>query len=164
MKGYIKLHRQLQDCWLWKDEPFSRGQAWVDLLMLANHSEHKMQFNGNLITVGRGQIITSIMKLSERWKWSRNKTKHFIDVLESDGMVTTKGTTKGTTITIVNWDNFQLEGSTRGTTEGQQKDNRKTSERHQKDTYNNDKNDKKCFKNERENAHHLEELERRYLE
>ena len=36
MNGYIKLHRSLMDNPLWTEKPFSRGQAWVDLLMLAN--------------------------------------------------------------------------------------------------------------------------------
>jgi len=161
--GYIKLHRQLQDCWIWKDEPFSKGQAWVDLLMLANHSENKMHFDGKIITVERGQFVTSVLKLSERWKWSRKKTTSFLKLLESDGMVTTKGTTKGTTVTIVNWDNFQLSGTTEGTTEEHQRNIKGTSKEHQRNTNNNYKNDKN-YKNERENDTHLQELERRYLE
>jgi hypothetical protein len=45
-RGWICLHRQIQDHWLWEDRPFSRGQAWIDLLMLANHEDKKMIFDG----------------------------------------------------------------------------------------------------------------------
>lgn len=135
-KGYIKLHRQIQDCWLWKKERFTMGQAWVDLLLMANHEDKKMLFEGKLIIVKKGQFITSILKLSERWKWNRKTVSNFLKVLEDDKMVTTERTTKGTTITIVNWDVFQDRGSTEGTTE-------RTTTGQQRDTNKNDKNDKK---------------------
>ena len=32
------LHAKLQDNPLWTCEAFTRGQAWVDLILLANHS------------------------------------------------------------------------------------------------------------------------------
>jgi DNA-binding transcriptional regulator YhcF (GntR family) len=135
-KGYIKLHRQIQECWLWNKEKFSMGQAWVDLLLMANHEDKKTLFEGKLITVKKGQFITSILKLSERWKWNRKTVSNFLKILEEDKMVTTERTTKGTTITIVNWDFFQDRGTTERTTE-------RTSTGQQRDINKNDKNDKK---------------------
>ena len=39
-KGYIKLYRGLQDCWIWQDkEPFTKRDAWIDLLLSANHAD-----------------------------------------------------------------------------------------------------------------------------
>ena len=43
-KGFISLHRELQDHWLWHSEKFTKAQAWVDLLMLANHKELSVIF------------------------------------------------------------------------------------------------------------------------
>lgn len=107
-KGWIKLHRSLQDCWIWlNDEPFDRRSAWVDLLLLANHKEVKMMFNGNLITVDRGQILTSIRKLSEKWKWSYDKTRRFLQVIEKDGMVQKESDNFRTLLTIVKYEVFQ---------------------------------------------------------
>ena len=55
-KGWIKLHRQLLDCWIWRvNEPFDKRSAWVDLLLTANHSDTKLLFNGEIITITRGQ-------------------------------------------------------------------------------------------------------------
>lgn len=143
-KGYIKLHRQLQDCWIWKEEePFSKGQAWVDLLMMANHKDKKTFFDGYLIVVKKGQFISSIAKLSSRWKWDRKKVSKFLDLLENDEMVTTKRTTHGTTITIVNWDFYQLDGTTDGTTNGT------TTTPTDGQPLPTNKNDKECIKNEK---------------
>ena len=106
-QGYIKLHRQLQDCWIWKKGPFSEGQAWVDLLLLANHKDVKMVIGGELTSVSRGSYHTSIVSLSERWKWSRPRVKRFLTLLERDNMLTQKCTPYGTTLTIVNYGVFQ---------------------------------------------------------
>lgn len=119
MDGWIKLHRKIQYSAIWQDdEPFDRRSAWIDLLMMANHSERKILFDGKIVTVERGQFLTSILKLSQRWKWDRKKVSKFLNLLETDEMVTTKRTTHGTTITIVNYEKFQFQGTTDGTTDG----------------------------------------------
>ena len=87
-KGFIYLHRQIQECWIWfNDERFSQGQAWVDLLLSANHKDVKLPFNGEFVTVERGQLLTSIRKLADRWKWHRNTVKRFLNLLEKDNMI-----------------------------------------------------------------------------
>lgn len=134
--GYIKLHRQIQDCWIWNEEPFSKGQAWIDLLMLANHEDHKTFFNGKLIVVERGQRLTSIKALADKWGWSRHKVSNFLDLIEKDKMIEQKRDNKKTLITIVNYSIYQGTDSD----EGQQKDTRGTSKGHQKDTNKNEKN------------------------
>lgn len=107
-RGWIKLHRQIQDCWVWQDkEPFDMRSAWIDLLLSANHEDAKMLFDGQLITIERGQLVTSIRKLSGRWKWSKDKCLKFIRLLEHDGMLTKSSDTKRTLLTIVNYGNFQ---------------------------------------------------------
>jgi len=108
-KGYIKLHREIQDCWIWKDERFTRGQAWVDLLLLANHKDVKIAIGENIEIVKRGQFVTSIAKLSDRWKWSFNTTKKFLNLLENDNMLTRKSDNSKTLITIVNYGIYQAD-------------------------------------------------------
>jgi len=147
MIGYIKLYRQIQECWLWNDgEKFDKRSAWIDLLLLANHEDKKVFFEGKLIVVKRGQFITSIQKLGERWKWDRKKVMKFLDVLESDSMLSQKRTTHGTTITIVNWDNFQVEGTTKRTTttttDGQRLPQPMDTNKNDKEYIKNDKNNK----------------------
>ena len=106
--GWIKLHRKLQDCWIWLDkEPFDKRSAWVDLLLTANHSDKKILFGGEIITVKRGQILTSIRKLSERWKWSYDKTSRFLKLLESDRMLRKESDNFRTLLTLENYEVYQ---------------------------------------------------------
>lgn len=154
-QGYIKLHRAIRDCWIWNEsEPFDKRSAWLDMLLMANHADAKIMIDGKLMEIHAGQFHTSILKLSERWKWDRKKTTRFMGVLESDQMITTNRTSKGTTVTIVNWGKYQIEGTTDGTQNGQQTgqqwDNRR-------DT---NKNVKECIKNEKNNN----KVAKRYVE
>lgn len=137
-EGWIKLHRSIQESWIWNDEPFTKGQAWVDLILLANHEDKKVPFKGEIVICKRGTVNRSVMSLAERWKWSRKKVSNFLKILEFDGMVTTKCTTKGTTITLVNYDKFQIRVATEGTTEGTTKEQRRNINK-------NEKNDKKII-------------------
>ena len=126
--GWISLYRTIQDNWVWKEKPFSKGQAWIDLVLMANHEDKTILYEGKLITVKRGSFITSILKLAERFGWDRKKVKRFLELLECDGMVTTVSTTHGTTVTIVNYGEYQdlsttnmpRSSTTTGTTSGQQ--------------------------------------------
>lgn len=107
MQGYIKLHRQLQECWIWTDERFSRGQAWVDLLFMANHADKKVAFKEGIILVERGQFITSIRKLADRWQWNKDTVLKFLRILEADEMIIRQSDSKRTLITIVNYEVYQ---------------------------------------------------------
>lgn len=140
-QGYIKLHRQLQDCWIWKKGPFSEGQAWVDLLLLANHKDVKMVIGGELTSVSRGSYHTSIVSLSERWKWSRPRVKRFLTLLERDNMLTQKCTPYGTTLTIVNYGVFQDVGTASVTTNVQPSFSERAPNVTQTINVKNDKND-----------------------
>ena len=85
MEGWISLYRQIVDNWIWKsNEPFDKRSAWIDLLLMVNHKTEKIEFNGRIIEIERGQRITSIEKLATRWKWSRHKVSNFLNQLESE--------------------------------------------------------------------------------
>ncbi|MGO5053558.1 hypothetical protein ACTQ6A_13815 [Lachnospiraceae bacterium LCP25S3_G4] len=135
-KGWISLSRKIQDCFIWDDKPFARGQAWIDMLLLANHSDKEFMLGNEIITVERGSFITSEVKLSERWGWGRKKTRLFLELLESQQMISKKANNKRTAITIVNYSNFQ----TLETKKEQQKNSRGTSKEQQRNTNNNDNN------------------------
>lgn len=113
--GWIKIDRQLKDHWIWTGEKFTRGQAWVDLLMLANWEDATMVFNGQVTHVERGQLMTTIGYLAKRWMWSENKVRRFMADLRAEGMVRTNGRpngrangrANGTLITIEKYAFFQ---------------------------------------------------------
>lgn len=103
--GWIKLHRQITDHWIWQDA--EKLRAWIDILLMVNHEERKVLVNGNLITIRRGEKLTSITKLAERWGWSRRRVVRFLELLEGDDMCTSNRTTNGTTLKVVNYAEYQ---------------------------------------------------------
>ena len=115
-KGWIKLDRQITEHWLWQNHEYAF--AWIDLLLLVNHENRKILVNNEIVTIKRGQTLTSIYKLAARWNWTRKKTYGFIKALEQDGMVRKNSTSRYTILSIVNYGKFQDSGSTKGTTKG----------------------------------------------
>lgn len=154
--GWICLNRSLLDHWLWQDKPFSRGQAWIDLLLMTNHDENKFLLGSELIVVGRGEFVTSEIKLMERWGWSKEKTRKFLNTLVKDGMIEKKTDRRKTTIKIVNYGKF----NDMQTREKPQKDHRQTTDRPQTDTNNkeNNLNNENNIKNSRFAPPSLEEI------
>jgi len=60
-----------------------------------------------LIELDRGQFVTSLRKLSERWGWSRDTVRRFLTLLQSDGMIEVFCDTTKTVVTVANWDKLQ---------------------------------------------------------
>ena len=85
--GWVKLHRKLADHELWLAEPFTRGQAWIDLLLLANHKTGFIRRRGITVKVERGQVAWGEEALAHRWRWSRNKLRRFFSELTGRGMI-----------------------------------------------------------------------------
>jgi len=135
-RGYVKIFRQISENELWTAEPFTRGQAWVDLVMLANHKDGYIRVRGNRIEVKRGQVGWSQHKLSDRWKWSRTKVRNFLNELEKKEQQIVQQKNKTTSlITLNNYEKYQSKSTTESTTDV-------PTEVPQKDTNKNDKNEK----------------------
>lgn len=107
MEGWIKIHRKIMDNPLYLSEPFTRMQAWIDLLLLANHKEGFFYVRGNKVVVGRGQVGTSSRTLASRWQWSRGKVERFLKDLENDNQIEPQKNNVITLISICNYDDYQ---------------------------------------------------------
>lgn len=115
--GWIKIHRKLQDCFIWTDsEPFDRRSAWLDLLLQSEHKEKRLLIKGKTVIITRGQRFTSTLKLAERWHWSVNRVRRFLALLEEQQMITTERNKDGIILTIVNYGLYQDEQTTDGIT------------------------------------------------
>ena len=109
MEGWIKIYRQIKDNWIWKDkEPFDKRSAWIDLVLSVNHENRKIPFENGFIEIERGQILTSIKQLANKWKWSRHKVSDFLDQLERDTMILQVRDTRKTLVSIVNYNIYQM--------------------------------------------------------
>lgn len=115
MSGYVKLWRAVQDDPLWTEKPFSKGQAWVDMILLANWKDSHFFSRGIRVDVRRGQMAWSVVSLAERWGWSRNKVLRFLDYLEAEHQIEQQANNVTTLISLKNYEKYQENGTSDGT-------------------------------------------------
>jgi hypothetical protein len=112
MLGWIKLYRRIREHPFWPvNRAYSKLEAWIDLLFSANHKPTSINLDFITIKVGRGQFITSQIKLAKKWGWHRERVFKFLRLLKSEGMAdfeTSNRTSTGyTLITILNYEKYQ---------------------------------------------------------
>lgn len=128
------MHRQICENELWLSEPFTRAQAWIDLILNANHEDGSFWVRGNQVKVKRGQIAWSELTMASRWLWSKNKVRRFLKLLETEQQIEQQKTFITSLITIKTYNKYQ---ETKQQAK-QQKDSRRYTNKNDK----NDKNDK----------------------
>lgn len=146
---FFKIDRKLLESEWWVSEPFSKPQAWVDLIGLANYGDVKRMEGEKMVTYARGQVVTSVRTLALRWQWSREKVRNYLAALASDDMATTKKTGKGIVISLANYGFYQdaarqkdQQTDNRPTTDRQLTDNRPTQNKNNKNTKNTKKSER----------------------
>ena len=106
--GWITIHRKIFESELWLERPFSKGQAWIDLLMLANFDDgNVVTSRGAIVKLKRGQCVVSMLELSARWGWERRKTKRFFVWLRETIKIEFKIVANRFLVTICNYDKYQ---------------------------------------------------------
>lgn len=138
VNGFIKYYRKILDnpiiC---KDsEHFA---IWSYLLLNATHTEQEKMFNGQKITLKKGQLITSRKSVSEQFNISESKCERVFKLFKNEQMIEQQTCSKNRLITIVKWNDYQ---SSEQQNE-QQVDNKWTTTEQQVDTNNKDKKEKK---------------------
>lgn len=103
-EGWIKLHRSLLDNPIWTSEPFTRGQAWADILLMVNHEEG-IGPKGDRIP--EGAMVTSYAILAKRWHWSIGKVRRYLSTLTGTQMISLTGTRSGTLLSVVKYSFYQ---------------------------------------------------------
>ena len=107
-EGYIKLYRSIEDNPLWTQEPFTKAQAWLDILLLTNINPGILQTkNGEMHKIERGECAWSMKRLAARWRWSEGKVKRFFCFLNDEKMIVQKDIAKLTIIKVLNFDKYQ---------------------------------------------------------
>lgn len=136
---FIKLNRKILN-WRWYHDS-NTFRVFVHLLLTANVTDHDFE----RITVHRGQVVTSVARLSENLKISVKSVRTALEHLKSTGEVTVKTTSKYSIITVNKYDEYQRPSNAwanNGQTMG--KDGAGGGQQ-----YKNDKECKKMMKNER---------------
>ena len=107
MSGWIKLHRQLNNHWIWDKPEYLKW--WLDILMQANIEPKKVLIKNQLIEINRGEVVYSYETWANRWKINKSKVLRFLKMLEKDSMIVLKSETVTTRITICKYDTYQGE-------------------------------------------------------
>ena len=108
MEGWISLHRKImENPILNRSRVYSNFEAWIWLLLKANHKDNKFMLGSELVKVEKGSMITSQKKLCRQFRWGNSKLRSFLKVLQKDKMILLKTNTQSTHITICNYDTYQ---------------------------------------------------------
>lgn len=107
--GTVVVDRQTAEDDLWLCEPFSRGQAWLDLTLLANDEPRTLMVRGVAVRLEKGQVGRSVVNLADRWQWSREKTRAFLEDLRDRRKITYKMDNVATVITVLDYGVFNRE-------------------------------------------------------
>lgn len=110
MQGWIKLHRTIQENEFYFSERFTKTQAWVDLLLLANHKAATVFIRGIEIHLQPGELCYSQLTLAKRWKWNFKTVVAFLKMLSKRQMLETRITNVTSLISIKNWKKYQMDG------------------------------------------------------
>ena len=99
--GFIVIYRSILN-WEWYDDMNTKS-IFLHLLLKANHKEER--WHG--VLVGRGQLITSVRKLSKETGLSIMNVRTALKHLESTHEITQSTNTKYTVISIQKYDDYQ---------------------------------------------------------
>jgi hypothetical protein len=162
MEGWIKIHRQIKDHWIWKSQ--NRFQWWIDILLSVNHADTKVLIKGNLIECKRGQSVRSLDTWAKDWNVTKKTVKEFFELLQKDSMLLYESIQISTRITVCNYDNYQTEVNAKET-KGKRKVNGEETDTTYKQVgiriINNEKNEKKYIDDNELNSLFISFLEMR---
>lgn len=136
-ENWIKLHRKLTDSAVFSDANCLK--AWIYILCNVAYRDHDIIYRGEVVHLQAGQMITGRKVLASELDISEKQAYKLLKTLEKLGNIAIKADNRFSLVTVVNWGFYQSDdekrdsrGYNRGTTEVQQKDNRGTTEGHNK--------------------------------
>ena len=144
-QGWVKLHRSILE-WEWYSD-INTKILFLHLLLKSNHKDKKFQG----ITIKRGQVVTGLSNLSIETSLSVQRVRTSLSKLKSTNEITIETSSKGTVITIVNYDFYQItdddqhsqqQTSNKPSTNDQQTNNKRSTTNKNVKKYKNVKNDK----------------------
>jgi len=134
MPGYIKLYRDIQEHWIYKDSDYFK--VWVEMLINARFSKEPKTdtYKGTLYTIYYGQFIYGRPAWSKRLGISEQKLRGIVNKLVKDSMIKIIEHLPSSTIAeVVNYEKYnqhdnQQTDIERSSTEGNgnQQDNQRT--------------------------------------
>ena len=105
MAGWIKISKEINSHWIWKDP--IKFQWWIDILLTVNYSDTKVPIGFKVFECKRGETLLSLLSWSKRWGVSKSVVNNFFKMLENDNMIETVNETVTTRLIVCNYDTYQ---------------------------------------------------------
>jgi len=105
MSGWIKIHRDINQHWIWQDNNYLKW--WLDILLEVNHTEADVLIKGTVLKCGRGEKLYSLDTWANRWNTNKSKVNRFLKMLEKQNMISLKSETHTTRLKVCKYDDYQ---------------------------------------------------------
>lgn len=113
MSGFYLMHRGWQDNPVFRNEAFSKRDAFVWLIEEAAYLPARVHAANGAISLTRGQLSHSLRFMAKAWKWDEAKVRRFLASLVKAEIIDAATDAGQTVVTIRNYDKYQ--GSTEAT-------------------------------------------------
>lgn len=104
-ESWIKLHRKILGHWVYTRPEYL--SIWVYLLVRANWKPSKAILNGRIVTIERGEVLTSIRGMAEGSHTTQRTVRTFLTLAQQDEMIELKSDTAATRVKILNYNRLQ---------------------------------------------------------
>ncbi len=108
-RGYIAVWRKIQDHEFFREKRvFSKFEAWLDLLMEAQHNEEPQQvmIGMQVLYCNYGETLKSNCTWAHRWGWTESKVRRFFNLLEKMNQIRRKNEGVTTRVSVINYSNY----------------------------------------------------------
>jgi hypothetical protein len=115
--SFVPINRKFFDHPFWKEErTYSKAEAWLYLIQAARFEDSKATelIGGQMVSWTRGQLPASLRFLAGKWKWDKNKVDRFLQLLESEQMITRHQVNGQTIIELTNFEKYRQTGQGKG--------------------------------------------------
>ncbi len=129
--GWIKIWRAIQHHHIVRQMPHAYLTVWLLLLVNARREPGSYYIRGKQIALPAGSLLIGTVEFSRLCKVPPTTLRRVFTYLCNCAMITTKADTKGTAITICNWDTYQNDEEA----SGEQTENERTANGERADPY-----------------------------
>lgn len=107
MSGYYRMARGWQDHPVFRNDAFSKRDAFVWLIEQAAYAEAEIGVTKGVIKLRRGQLSHSLRYMAKAWKWTEPKVRRYFLLLQTCSIIDASTDAGQTVITICNYDKYQ---------------------------------------------------------
>ena len=106
-RGYVKVWRKIEDSGIMGNADLC--QMLMYLMLKATHKTIKVAVGAQIVTLRPGQFFAGRRQLASALNSTEQKVRTCLKSLEKCGIINQQSTSKGSIISLINWDKYQSE-------------------------------------------------------